>query len=409
VKNFPHQINRLERFAGGLGVFGDLVHGGADLTDDGAVGDALARAGVYTFRETYDPANVDQLLEEEHAKPASSRGTRTMARELRRTFLQLGLVNDSDAGFELSRAAGRLTQLDHEPLAPEAGAIWSAAFRTLEVVDESGSSHPYELMIRLAGERPGIENALLGLALEARDDSDREFARVLELVDGHSANSAWERLGVSPFQRQNSVKILPAVARQLGELEVADGRAYVALPDPSAPREEHGRRERRTVRSRRRRYDRTRSRGLRPVSRELTLRSYDPDLLAARYAAHEECLSAFDELFPSDLARWEGDYDLLVLATLHALLVEVKTLRSDASHQTRLALGQLLYYDHFDVHPEWPDWALHRVLVVDRELDPDLLAFLDSHSVGALWLRPQGGWAGSDRGVEQVARFGVEL
>ena len=35
-------------------------------------------------------------------------------------------------------------------------------------------------------------------------------------------------------------------------------------------------------------------------------KTYDPDLLAARYQAHETCLSAFDGLFAASLERWRG-------------------------------------------------------------------------------------------------------
>jgi len=409
MKNFPHQINKLERFAGGIEVFGELIDGGVYLGDDGVVGDALARAGVYTFREAFDPVNVEEFLDEEHSKPASSQGTRTMARELRRTFLHVGLLRETTDGFELSEEAHRLIDLEHEPLSPEARAIWRAAFHALELTDASGTSHPYELMLRLAGERPGLPSGLLGLALEATDDSDEEFDRLLDLVDHDSENTAWDRVGVSVHQRRNSVKILPAVARQLGDIDVTDGRVYLALPDPTAPRVEYVRRERRTVRSRRRRYDRTRTRGLRPATGEQTSRTYDPDLLAARYAAHEECLAAFDALLSDELVRWEGDYDLLVVSDSDLLLVEVKTLRLDAPHQVRAGLGQLLYYEHFEVRPEWPERRVHQLLVVDSEVDDELLRFLESHGVGVVWRLPGGGWAGTDRATTQLNAFGASI
>lgn len=51
MKNFPHQINQIHRLTQALSVFRDLIERGQDISDDGVVGDALARAGVYTFRE----------------------------------------------------------------------------------------------------------------------------------------------------------------------------------------------------------------------------------------------------------------------------------------------------------------------------------------------------------------------
>jgi hypothetical protein len=409
VKNFPHQVNKLERFAGGLRVLAELRDVGADLADDGVVGDALARAGVYTFRDEYDPANIEELLEEEHAKPASNQGTRTMARELRRTFLLLGLISESSAGFEVSDEARTLITLQHDPLSPEARAMWQAAFRELELTDESGTSHPYELMLRLVGERPGIETALLGLALEPTNDSEAQFQRILDLVDRDSVDPAWDRLGVSVHQRRNSVKILPAVARQLGDIEVIDHRAYLSLPDPTAPRTERERRQHRAIRSRRRRYDRNRHRGRRPQTSGTVLRTYDPDLLAARYAAHEACLAAFDSLIPDALTRWEGDYDLLIVGEAVLLLAEVKTIRLDAHAQTRVGLGQLLYYEHFDVRPEWPEPPIHRLLVLDAAIDHELLAFLDEHEVGVVWRVDEVSWGATDRARAQLSDLGVNL
>ena len=50
MKNFPHQINQLLKLTRALGVFGRLIEAKLNVDDDGIVGDALARAGVYTFR-----------------------------------------------------------------------------------------------------------------------------------------------------------------------------------------------------------------------------------------------------------------------------------------------------------------------------------------------------------------------
>ena len=181
-------------------------------------------------------------------------------------------------------------------------------------------------MLRLAGERPGIETRLLGLALEANDDSEREFQRLLALVDNHSAAPAWDELGVSVHQQRNSVKIFPAVARQLGELEVSMVTRFYDSAPASLAKSLNGQHLERG-RSRRRRYERARTRGQRPTTDQATLKTDDPDLLAARYQAHETCLSAFDGLFAASLERWEGDYDLLVIGDEEVLLIEVKTVR----------------------------------------------------------------------------------
>jgi hypothetical protein len=393
----------------GLAVFSALADGNVDLRDNGAVGDALARAGAYSFRGHADSEDIEELLLDEHAKSSSDQGTRTMARELRRTFEGLNLLASDTGVLRPTDDALRLLELDSHPMSPEAHAIWRRAFHDLTITDRDGTSHPYEIMLRLVGERPGIQKSLLGLALEAEDDSEAEFQRLLALVDNNESVHAWESLGVSRAQRANSIKILPAVAEQLRELVFVSGHAYLALQDPLEPRQERRRRSTGAVRSRRRRYERNRNRGSRPNMRQPSTRSYDPDLSAARYQAHEQCLAAFDALIDASFDRWEGDYDLVVESGAELVLAEVKTIRSDAENQVRLGLGQLLYYEHFDVRPDWPDAAIARVLVTDAELDQELQAFLEANEVGLASRLPNGSWSASSRAAQGLAGFGVSF
>jgi len=390
-------------------VFASLAQNDADLRDDGVVGDALARAGAYRFRGHNDSEDIDELLVAEHAKSPSDRGTRTMARELRRTFEGLHLLSPVAGALRPTSDAVRLLELGSDPMVPEAHAIWRRAFHDLAITDPDGTSHPYEIMLRLAGERPGIPKSLLGLALEAKDDSQAEFQRLLVLVDGNESEPAWEKLGVTRANRANSIKVLPAVAEQLRELAIVGGGAYVALPDPLEPRQEHRRRSTGAVRSRRRHYDRNRNRGRRPEAHQPTTRSYDPDLSAARYQSHEQCLAAFDALIATSFVRWEGDYDLVVEGGADLLLAEVKTIRTDADNQVRLGLGQLLYYEHFDVRPDWPNAAISRVLVVDSELDQELQVFLEANEVGLVSRLPDGAWTASNRAAQALSNFGVSF
>lgn len=409
MKNFPHQVNRLNRFMLGLAVFAALAEKDVDLADEVLVGDALARGRAYRFRGHADSEDIEELLAAEHAKMRGRQGTRAMARDLRRTFEGLDLLAPLAGVLRPTPDALRLVELGSDPMAPEAHAIWRRAFHELTITDRDGTSHPYRILLRLAGERPGIQKSLLGLALEARNDSEAEFRRLLALVDGNAGTPAWEKLGVTRAQRANSIKILPAVAEQLRELVIVDGCAHVALQDPLEPREERRRRSTGAVRSRRRRYERNRDRGNRPKVNQPSHRSYDPDLTAARYQSHERCLAAFDALITASLDRWEGDYDLVVDGGAELLLAEVKTIRADAENQVRLGLGQLLYYEHFDVRPQWPDFEIGRVLVVDADLDEELQAFLEANDVGLVSRLSSGSWSASSRAAQALAGFGVSL
>jgi len=68
------------------------------------------------------------------------------------------------------------------------------------------------------------------------------------------------------------------------------------------------------------------------------------------------------------------------------LLVEVKTIRNDEARQIRLALGQVLYYEHFLVEPLYEGRGMHRVVVTDAKPQEDMIHLLERHGVGVAWL-----------------------
>ena len=72
------------------------------------------------------------------------------------------------------------------------------------------------------------------------------------------------------------------------------------------------------------------------------------------------------------------------------LLWEVKTLESDAPAQVRAAVGQLLYYEFFDVRPLWPDREILKAALFDGELPKDLVDYLTWVNVAAFVMLPGG-------------------
>jgi hypothetical protein len=87
-----------------LNVFATLEGRGADLNDDGVVGQEIARAGVYTFRDK--SLSLDEALNIEARKPKRSQRTRTFARDLRRFFLLLGFLANIPDGSVAVTALG---------------------------------------------------------------------------------------------------------------------------------------------------------------------------------------------------------------------------------------------------------------------------------------------------------------
>jgi hypothetical protein len=98
-------------------------------------------------------------------------------------------------------------------------------------------------------------------------------------------------------------------------------------------------------------------------------------------------------------------YDLLVPGTEAVLLVEAKTIRRDACRQARAALGQLFYYEYFDVSPLYPGKRVLRLLLADRRLSDDLQGFLTKNHVGAVWIPPRGRVGGTELGLASLRQF----
>lgn len=385
MKNFPHQINQIPRLVQALEVFRALIDQGHDIDDDGVVGDALARASVYTFRER--EMSIEELLVIEHNKPRGSQGTRTCARELRRLFHLLGFLAENNV---LNHNALRLIELQDDPNGFEARSIWSTSLITMELSDASGLSHPYQILLRLVRENPGIQGSLLGLCLEAVDDSEEEFQRINQLSDHSDPDVMWDEIEVSEHKARNSVKILPALARQLEDIIERESGYYLGYPSGATAENEPVESTSSRAINRRRRYDPNSTHEESPSDEyedgRITSRAYDPDLVGRRLRAHQECLRSFSEFIPDGLDLYEDVYDLLVVADNNILLVEVKTIRNDEAKQIRLSLGQVFYYEHIVIDPMYPDHDVYRLVVTDSEPRPDLVGLLERHQIGVAWI-----------------------
>src|SRR5579864_2974939 len=232
MHNFPHQVSNLKKLHAALEVFSQLARKGADLDDDGVVGVAMARAGVYTFREKR--ASLRDLLSGEAEKPKRMQGTRTFARELRRFFLQMGFLRRNlDDTLESTEVGRHVQTLAAE--SEEAHQIWRTALRSVALTYDGNTFHPYLILMRLVRERPGIEAARLALALESNNDSEEEFQRILALADRPDWHAVLVELGVSEHKARDAMKILPALGRQIRDLR-NDGARY--FPGPAAGRAE---------------------------------------------------------------------------------------------------------------------------------------------------------------------------
>ncbi len=196
------------------------------LGDDAAFGAALARAGLYTDRTGGD---VEQMLLREQQKPPSSQGTRTVAREMRRTLQVCGFLHgDRGGGWQVTeRGQEVLGAVGHVAL----HALWRDAVLALILEDDGGTvSHPYRILLRLVSDNPGIESRKLLLALEARDDSAAEYRRVSRLA-AMDFQAIRQELAIGEANAANAVKILPSIAVQVGDIIKSQNLAYpLAFP-----------------------------------------------------------------------------------------------------------------------------------------------------------------------------------
>ncbi len=419
MKNFPHQINRIDRLTAGLGVFAQLQEAGSSLADDGIVGQALAVQGVYSFRDKNTP--LAQLLELERDKPESSQGTRTCARDLRRLFVLLGLLErPADADWRLTTRAADLLAV-HEDT-ERRNEILRQALGELELRDEAGNvSHPYRILLRLVEERPGISGEFLGLCLEAEDDSEQEFMRLLELADSDDWEEVCQAIEVSSHQARNAIKILPALARQLGDI-IQSERGYIregqAAPQaPPADRPGAGARVRARPRpisaaeignagtSEKERDDPTSTIPLDPSAIQAA-----KEMTRARTIRHDRILHEFADAL--ELAGYElfvGRFDCLGVGSELSVLCEVKTLDGtpdDELVQVRASFGQLHYYERFDIPIGVNRSTLKKVAIFESSISTEHQAFLEEPDCIVLW-KEGDTFTGTARGLALLRSLGM--
>ncbi|MGH2663986.1 MAG: hypothetical protein ACRDH8_14545 [Actinomycetota bacterium] len=409
MKNFPHRYVDFPKIRATLALVAEMSSAGEDMRDDGTPGYALARHSVYRFRNfDYEAPDLQRRLEariaEERRKPPGSQGARTAAREMRRTLQFLGWLDDefqpTDTGQEL---------LATEPGSDEERQALGVALLTGVLADEGTESHPGRILLRLVGEHGPFESRDgMELALEAQNDSEEEFQRISRLLSRSHADRT-SSMGVTETQMANAVKILPSFALQAGLLAqgTGGGEFYITLEGSQALRASVEAGEIALSAAP------PRHPPPRPAIRPETRRRVDPESVARRrtIAGAPRTLSSEEQVeamrlrlertdrhqtLVRGLARHGGDwemfedllsFDLLMVPPDGPLVLwEAKTIDGDAAAQVRLAVGQLLFYEHFHVRSGWEGRELVRAAVFDGEIGEELAAFLEGLDIGAFTL-----------------------
>ena len=395
MKGFPNQISNVQKLANGLRVLKDLTDAG-QVADDSSFGEALLWEGV--INPGRSGGDVRSYLTQMSLRSPMNQSHRRSARGIKEFFVRTGLAERTCDDFivsELGNAlVSSLVRSDNDGFIQN----WKHAMMNAVAEHEQGVSHPYRIMLRLLKERPGTSRALCALALEARNDSDSEFKRILGLRDLDDEEAIRNSIGATQSNWNNAKKILPSIAEQIGDVaKNGNGLFYVGeqvAADYLAPNR-HRREEPRWERAR-------------PTSAESIAAwrgsdesdegdplvsvstSHGAQIRAERTERHNGIVRAFARNVVGSPSFWEDPIDCLALVGGVALLAEVKTLDgspSDERRQVRTAAGQLLYYEFFSMPEELTggDFAVEKLAVFESQPSDGHIAWLISLGIAPIW------------------------
>jgi hypothetical protein len=420
MKNFPNQFSDPKKFRESLEAI-DALRSSSGADDDGELGAELARRGIYGLKGR---GTLKQRLDAELRKKPSNQGTRTAAREMRRTLLALGLLEPSLSITPMGQAL-----LGESPGSKRERAIWRQALVALQLGEGQSASHPVLVLLHLIAERDIYERDGLELALEARDDSSHELERLLALIDKPSEQRRIQ-LRISKAQQNNARKVFPRLAEYAGLIERNSKRDPWALTElgrnalanaiggttlPLPPQKRSAKKPPAGFRGAKR------SLGRGPVKRKRARPRRTPSsrptpeeqaaadqLLYERTARHEALIDCVLLRLPSKSESWEDSlsYDLVVdLGSDPLLLFEMKTLELDEATQTRRAIGQLIFYEGVVLAQEWPQRKVERTAVFESPVHDYLANLLQKNAIAAIWCDASGLHplnAGGDRAIKRL-------
>ncbi len=398
MKGFPNQVADLSKLAAGIASLVSVVDGGQSAKDDGIFGEALVRVGVAGTGHV--PMPVDEYLEEQLKKQVSNQSFRTTARGLRELYRILGFIDDSDTEVQATDLGRKAASYAGTSMGPEQMAFWRTAIRNMTQSDEDGRvSHPYQVLLRLIGQKPGITRAKSALALEALDDSAEELARIVALAD-LPEEEIRTKIGVSESNWDNAKKILPRFAEQLQDvikddqsfrLADAPGQAKAGIAEEAVTEK--------VIRAPRS------SRSVTPdsIGRAATEDFFD-EVVSAKGVDAETVAKTnklrFDrrrrhnlivkELASrlTDMKLFEDPFDVLALTNSVGVLIEVKTLdgaKADEVDRVREALSQLLYYEAFVTSPIAGATVVRKIACFEHPITEEHRLWLNRSEIAVIW------------------------
>ncbi len=236
------------------------------------------------------------------------------------------------------------------------------------------------------------------LALEAENNSDEEYKRIVNLT-AKSLEEIIDSTGTSNSMAKNAVKILPAIAEQLGDITRQNGKAFpigevVATEDeiiteiPNEAVNDQG-----VLYSQ---YRKVLSDDIAkdPIFNRISTVSID---LAESIRIRQDRLALHQQIVRKlglicDKRRfelYEGKFDCLALKPEKALLFEVKTVKdssSDQEKQTIKGVGQLKYYNYSIIYKQMKFSNGKEFIVYSQQPNADLIEFCHSENIEVVWI-----------------------
>jgi hypothetical protein len=426
MEGFPNQVSDFRTLAAALKVLADLVQGGTNAGDDGVLGEELIRRRV--LGTGHKPIPVEEYLNAQKAKPrASDQSYRTRARGLRELFRIMRLVDDGAPELELTPAGRRIAGLPENGRNSEALELWRTV--VLQMTHKGGdsvASHPYQVLLRLVARRPGITRAKCPLALEAKDDSEQELERIVELA-GLDEAEIRASLGVTKPNWNNAKKILPSFAEQLGDV-VKVGNAFYLGDVPGEAKESRADLEKVEPRGGARRPRKASAVTAASIAKSTAVERWDevdapehldidPQAVMARRRRLNSRLKRHNDLVRKvavQLEReggqlFENPFDCLACFREEGLLLEVKSLdgtQEDERSRVREALGQLLYYESFVTKPVVSKRAVRKVACFEAQIGLDHVHWLEEADIYVIWDTASGFGASPKARSELAGHFG---
>jgi len=182
MKGFPNQVAELAKLSLAMRCIVQLADQGEQAKDYGVLGEALVRAGVAGPGHRKQP--IEQYIRTQRRKKPDDQSFRTTARGLRELFRILGFIDDSGENIEITTLGRNAAAFAGRPINEEQTTFWRRAIRNMSHDGGDGEeSHPYQVLLALIAAKPKISKSKCALALEAKNGSPDELARITALAD----------------------------------------------------------------------------------------------------------------------------------------------------------------------------------------------------------------------------------